>query len=324
MHLISIILYADNLLHLEKCVNSLVTQTYKNLEILLVIDGSTDSGSHPCNVWSDKDSRIKIVQTETFNKSSARNAGLDAAAGDYIIFADADSIFEEDILSKCAEEIKSHSPDLLVCAVETDSADMRSKIYLDTNLYTRYEYSENIAQYISTGVGFGTISNKIFASYIINGRNMRFREDMPLVADQLFTCRYFTVANHIRCISSLLCRHSGNAPMQEGTTEYLAQGKVFSQMLIDAVQSKGLYNAASRAIGENYQKILYKHLVLLSQTSEKYTLSQRADALDALSKTSDSAPLMIYLATLPGIKNKYIYQTYKLRQWKLLLTFLGK
>ena len=310
--------------YIDRCVESLAAQTYTDLEIILVNDGSTDSSGTKCDQWAEKDNRIKVIHKENGGVASARNAGLDAATGDYIIFAHADSIFENDIISKCISEIKAHSPDLLVCAIEADSSDMRSKIYLDTNLYTRYEYAENIARYISTGVGFGTISNKVFASYIIKGRNMRFNEEMPLVAEELFTCRYFTTANHIRCISCLLCRHADSTAVEEGTTEYLAQGKVFSQALIDAVQSKGLYNAASSAIGENYQKILYKHLVLLSQPSEKHTLGQRADALDALSRTSDSAPLMVYLATLPGIKNRYIYQTYKLRQWKLLLTFLGK
>ena len=310
--------------HIENCVRSIAEQTYTDIEIILVNDGSTDTSGEKCDQLAQQDSRIKVIHKPNGGVSSARNAGLCEAIGDYIIFADAYSIFENDIISKCVSEIETHSPDLLVCAIEAEASDMRSKIYLDTNLYTRYEYSENIARYISSGVGFGSVSNKIFAAYIIKGRNMQFSEEMPLVADELFTCRFFTTANHIRCISNLLCRHNGNTAVQEGTTGYLAQGKAFSQALINAVQSKGLYNAASRAIGENYQKILYKHLVLLSLPNENHNLSQRADALDALSKTSDSAPLMVYLATLPGIKNKYVYQTYKLRQWKLLLTFLGK
>lgn len=311
--------------HIDKCIESIALQTYTNLEIILADNGLSEISSEICSQWAAKDSRIKTICCESSDVSSARNAGIAAASGDYIIFASADSIFDVSIMEKCMAEISAHSPDLLVCAIKAPADDNRSKIYIDGNMYTRAEYTETIARYISTGIGFGTVTNKVFSSHIIKSRNLQFSTEMPLVADELFNCRYFTIANHIRCVAYLLCNtDSDNTAKNIGTTEYLAQGKEYSQKLIDAVQSKGLYGAASQAIGENYSKILYKHLMLLSAPNDSCSMQQRISALENLSQSSDYGPLMMYLSTLRGIKNQYIYQMYKLRQWRLLINFLRK
>jgi len=86
--------------YLDQCVESIVSQTYENLEILLVDDGSTDSSSCICDNWAMRDSRIKVIHKANGGVSSARNCGLDAARGAYIGFVDSDdyvceNIFEE-------------------------------------------------------------------------------------------------------------------------------------------------------------------------------------------------------------------------------------
>lgn len=317
-----IIPVTDSHNNFQHCIGSLINQTYTNLEIILVHTSDSNTIS---DEWASKDNRIKTIRGENRNVSSARNAGIDASTGDYIIFTGADSVFDNNTIEKCAAEISAHSPDLLVCAIKAPADDNRSRIYMDGNMYTRSEYTENIARYISTGIGFGTVTNKIFSAHIIKSRNIRFNEDMPLVADELFNCRYFTIAGHIRCIPVLLCNtDNDNTTLNNGTTEYLAQGKEYSQKLIDAVQSKGLYGAASQAISKNYQQILYKHLVLISAPNDSCSMSQRISALENLSQSADYGLLMMYLSTLRGIKNQYVYQMFKLRQWRLIINFLRK
>lgn len=83
--------------YLDKCVESIVEQTYKNLEIILVDDGSPDNCSAMCDEWAQKDSRIKVIHKENGGLSSARNAGLDACTGDYIGFVDSDDWIEPDM-----------------------------------------------------------------------------------------------------------------------------------------------------------------------------------------------------------------------------------
>lgn len=311
--------------HLDKCLESLVNQTYKDLEIILINDGSTDKSGTLCDEWAAKDSRIKIIHKQKVGVSSARNRGLDAATGEYILFADCAGTFASDAFAKAMAAIEKDFPDLLVFGFEKNDGAKPEKVYMDTNLYTRYEYNENISRYISTGVGFETVTNKVFASHIITVRCMRFSEDMPLVADQLFNCRFFTAAGHIKCIADVFALSGAeNLVHPAGTADYLRQGKEYSQKLIDAVQSKGLYSSASAAIMGNYRKILYRHLVLLAAPNENLSEKERVAALEAVYNSPDDSLVQGYLSVLPGIKNKLVYQMYKLRQWKAVLAALGK
>ena len=75
--------------YLDNCIKSIVRQTYDNLEILLVDDGSKDNSSALCDEWAIRDNRIKVIHKQNGGASSARNAGLDAATGEYIGFVDA-------------------------------------------------------------------------------------------------------------------------------------------------------------------------------------------------------------------------------------------
>ena len=76
--------------YLDKCIDSIVNQTYKNLEIILVDDGSTDNAPEICDEWAKKDERIKVIHQENGGVSKARNVGLDNVTGEYISFVDSD------------------------------------------------------------------------------------------------------------------------------------------------------------------------------------------------------------------------------------------
>ena len=80
--------------YLDKCVDSIVNQTYTNLEIILVNDGSPDNCPKMCDEWAKKDNRIKVIHKENGGLSDARNAGIDIANGDYITFIDSDDYIE--------------------------------------------------------------------------------------------------------------------------------------------------------------------------------------------------------------------------------------
>lgn len=83
--------------YLDKCVESIVEQTYKNLEIILVDDGSPDNCPAMCDKWAERDSRIKVIHKQNGGVSSARNVGIDAAQGEFIGFVDSDDWLEPDM-----------------------------------------------------------------------------------------------------------------------------------------------------------------------------------------------------------------------------------
>ena len=83
--------------YLDKCVQSIVDQTYQNLEIILVDDGSPDNCGAMCDVWAEKDSRIKVIHQENRGGGAARNAALNLSSGEYIAFVDSDDYIAPDM-----------------------------------------------------------------------------------------------------------------------------------------------------------------------------------------------------------------------------------
>ena len=80
--------------YLPKCIESILNQTYTNLEVILIDDGSTDSSGKICDEYARRDGRIKVIHKENGGNSSARNAGLDCCTGDFLAFVDSDDIIE--------------------------------------------------------------------------------------------------------------------------------------------------------------------------------------------------------------------------------------
>ena len=105
--------------YLDKCVESVVSQTYKNLEIILVDDGSPDNCPAMCDEWAKKDSRIKVIHKKNGGVADARNIGIDNATGDYIAFVDSDDYLDKTMYEK-----------LLICAMKNNS-DMTMCRYLE-------------------------------------------------------------------------------------------------------------------------------------------------------------------------------------------------
>lgn len=103
--------------YLHACVDSLINQSYKNLEIILVNDGSPDNCPAICQEYAEKDSRIKVINQSNRGQSAARNSGLDAARGDYITFADSDDIVEPYMYEILLMQLKKYHADIAQCGV---------------------------------------------------------------------------------------------------------------------------------------------------------------------------------------------------------------
>ena len=102
--------------YLEKCIDSIVNQSYSKLEIILVNDGSTDSSGAICQSYAEKDSRIKVTNKPNGGLSSARNTGLDCASGDYIAFVDGDDFLDQDMYEQMLKKLDEHQADIVECS----------------------------------------------------------------------------------------------------------------------------------------------------------------------------------------------------------------
>lgn len=101
--------------YINKCVDSIINQTYKNIEIILVNDGSTDNCYNICNEYEKKDNRIKVIHQENSGLSEARNAGIKIAKGEYLAFVDGDDYILEDMLEYLYGLINETNSEISVC-----------------------------------------------------------------------------------------------------------------------------------------------------------------------------------------------------------------
>lgn len=146
---ISVIVPVYNIeLYIEKCIESLVSQLYQNIEIILVDDGTKDNSGKICDEYGKKDSRIKIIHKQNGGLSSARNAGLDIAAGDYILFVDGDDWIEEDYVEKCVSKLNEagEKVDLLITPYIREYKDrsIKNKLFKDSIYFEKSLLKEKV------------------------------------------------------------------------------------------------------------------------------------------------------------------------------------
>lgn len=104
--------------YIDRCVQSIVDQTWKNLEIILVDDGSPDGCARMCDEWARRDARIRVIHKENGGLSDARNAGMAAATGESIGFVDGDDWIEPDMYRLLVEQMERTQSDIAACGVE--------------------------------------------------------------------------------------------------------------------------------------------------------------------------------------------------------------
>lgn len=113
--LISVIVPVHNTeVFLEKCIGSILRQTYDNLEVILVDDGSTDSSGRICDSWSRKDNRIRVIHQDCGGVSSARNAALDCARGEYLCFVDSDDYISNKLCETAVGQLEKEKADIVI------------------------------------------------------------------------------------------------------------------------------------------------------------------------------------------------------------------
>lgn len=200
--LISVIIPVYNVAeYIDRCVESLLSQTYSNIEIILINDGSKDTSSEVCHRLSDlHEDKIKVIDQENKGVSAARNAGLDIASGEYIAFVDADDWVSEDYLEKLYTAIIDNDADLSICAHVMDY-DSGKSVYMRRISGGAY----TVAEYIGVqGIGMPNIWVSMYKANVIQNNNIRFDSYLRKGEDILFICSYMSKCSKIFAIDDAM------------------------------------------------------------------------------------------------------------------------
>ena len=165
--------------YLSTAIDSLINQTYKNIEIVCVNDGSNDGSLDMLNQYKEKDNRVVVVDKPNGGVSSARNEGIKASTGDYITFVDSDDYIDLDAYENCINKIKENNADILAFGFKFEPS-QRDGTNVSDKVYDKWECIEN--EFVDNG----TVWNKIFSRSIIVDNNIWFAEDVKYGEDDLF------------------------------------------------------------------------------------------------------------------------------------------
>ncbi len=186
--------------YLRRCVDSVLAQTLSDCEIILVDDGSPDNCPEICDEYALNDSRIKVIHKENGGLSSARNAGIKIATGEYIGFVDSDDYVEPNMYETLYNALQESGADMAVCeyAIVDEKGAVKSKSIVEKGVFTPFEMFEKLDK---LGGYYVASWSKLYKKTIL--KNNLFPEGR-LHEDAFTTHRFFGESNKIVCVDKVL------------------------------------------------------------------------------------------------------------------------
>ncbi len=185
--------------YLKKCIESILAQTYKDFELILVDDGSPDNSGAICDEYAKKDSRIKVIHKQNGGVSSARNAGIEIAKGEFINFVDSDDTIPCDSLENLIKLQKENDADLTCCTGEVYvNGEFSSKIDIIENFIDFEKLKSNESKMFLSGVFFGPYM-KLFKTSILKESKLLFDTDVHVGEDTIFVFEYLLNSKKVHC-----------------------------------------------------------------------------------------------------------------------------
>lgn len=198
--------------YIKRCIDSILKQTYENLQIIIVDDGSYDKSAIICDEYIEKDNRIEVYHIENGGIAEARNYGITKAKGDYILFVDGDDLVKKNYVSRLVDCMEKNDADMVICRyfkvwknifVPCEKID-------DIRSFTGAEYLENTLKDAGHHY-FGVIWNKIYKRKVINENSLYFKTGVGIGEDFIFNINYWEKCKKVVTISDMLYYYNKNS-----------------------------------------------------------------------------------------------------------------
>lgn len=216
--------------YLKRCMESILSQTYRDIEIILIDDGSTDNSGSICDYYMNLDSRVKSIHKDNGGVSSARNAGIEVANGEYVMFVDPDDYISNEMINNMVDKMNQESVDLVECSYSKFHENNQHLVIkkertglIDTITALRYFLNWN-----------GSVSafcwGKLYRGHIL--KKMCFNQQLVVGEDALFVFDYIKRCNTVYLMNDPFYKYYLRANS--------AIGNKYTSRRIDAINSAAL------------------------------------------------------------------------------------
>lgn len=246
--------------HIERCINSILKQTYKNLEIVLVNDGSKDKSLEICEKYAQRDNRILIFNKENEGVSSARNLGIEKSHGEFISFVDSDDYLEETFCEELINKLYEYDVDYVACGYK--------RVYNDKHIeYVNNDFSERIVspieylnELLNVQKGYGFAHMKLIKKEVIG--DIKFDIELKVGEDALFNVMLCEKLKKILIYNKALYNYyfNSNSVVRKFDNNY---DKKYIKSMERMTQYINLKYKDNTIIKENLQNYIAYHVLLI-------------------------------------------------------------
>ena len=201
--------------HLSSCLESAIGQSYKNIEIILVDDGSTDNSGMMCDEYARKDKRIKVIHKKNSGPSSARNAGIESARGEFIFFLDADDYIKRGAINLLVENYYQTKADIVIGDFKKIKngfiEDRKDILFSSDQLLAKKDIVNYARLYLkkpNKHLLFAFSWGRLFTTSIIKDHNILFNNDLHTFEDVAFNFDYLNHTNKIIFLKDIIYNHA--------------------------------------------------------------------------------------------------------------------
>ena len=238
--------------YIDRCMATLLNQTYSMYEILLVDDGSTDNSMQLCEEYAQKYSdKVRCIHKKNGGLSSARNYGIDHARGQYIIFPDPDDWVELDYLERLAE-LRTTYPNALVCTGYIVEYENEESIHTQKNSLKEFSQQNGLLRLIQTPSIGGFAWNKLYDIRIIQDNQLRFLDNVGTKEDLDFAARYIKCIDQVVYAPNYATYHyfqrAGSATWSGYSQKRFDGLRVYEKIIADNLDHSELIRAAKSSV----------------------------------------------------------------------------
>lgn len=321
MPLVSIVVpvyKVENVLHY--CIDSILNQTYKNFELILVDDGSPDNSGKICDEYAKKDNRIKVIHKENGGVSSARNCGIDAAKGKYICFVDSDDYVNKNYLEILIRTKSEHPEfDNIWCYFQTvtnyDSTGGNLIVDDNKNIYSVKDIMTLHEKWLDAGPVC-----KLYDRKIILENGLTFDSNLSLGEDLIFNFQYLDCTNgKILVIPKKLYSYVQVSDCSLSQKYYLNMFEIYKTINSTMHRFIVKWNCSEEQVKKYFNACFYKYEVVLKNTFSEKNKAAKKDKIRYNNSIMKSKEFVQSLNNLDCYINPAYKFAYKSGKYRLVM-----